>query len=199
MKTFEVTLRVRNNRLKQRREELGKSLHEMAEMVGLSYCTLCAMESMRYSPWNKEGEWKPASVKIAEFHGCSLDELFPEAIKRIKKVVVTKRIDEREMLAIASASDVGPTALLPCPDEMFEEAEMRSHVHDVLATLTPCEEKILRMRFGIGEATDHTLEQIGQDFNRSRERIREIEAKVLYKLRRPSIAKYLKDFVEGEK
>jgi RNA polymerase primary sigma factor len=66
----------------------------------------------------------------------------------------------------------------------------------VLTTLTPREEKVLRMRFGIGEKSDHTLEEVGRDFNVTRERIRQIEAKALRKLRHPSRAKKLKSFQE---
>jgi RNA polymerase primary sigma factor len=58
------------------------------------------------------------------------------------------------------------------------------------------EEKILRMRFGIGEKNDHTLEEVGQDFNVTRERIRQIEEKALRKLKHPSRAEKLKSFVE---
>ena len=64
-------------------------------------------------------------------------------------------------------------------------------------TLTPREEKVLRMRFGIGEKSDHTLEEVGQDFEVTRERIRQIEAKALRKLRHPSRSKQLKPFVES--
>jgi RNA polymerase primary sigma factor len=67
----------------------------------------------------------------------------------------------------------------------------------VLSTLTPREEKVLRMRFGIGERSDHTLEEVGQDFDVTRERIRQIEAKALRKLRHPSRARLLKTFVDG--
>jgi len=66
----------------------------------------------------------------------------------------------------------------------------------VLSTLTPREEKVLRMRFGIGEKSDHTLEEVGQDFEVTRERIRQIEAKALRKLRHPSRSKKLKSFVD---
>jgi DNA-binding CsgD family transcriptional regulator len=66
----------------------------------------------------------------------------------------------------------------------------------VLKTLTPREEKVLRMRFGIGEKSDHTLEEVGQDFEVTRERIRQIEAKALRKLRHPSRSKQLKSFIE---
>jgi RNA polymerase primary sigma factor len=67
----------------------------------------------------------------------------------------------------------------------------------VLGTLTSREEKVLRKRFGIGETTDHTLEEVGQDFEVTRERIRQIEAKALRKLRHPSRSRRLKSFVEG--
>ena len=67
----------------------------------------------------------------------------------------------------------------------------------VLATLTPREEKVLRMRFGIGQKADHTLEEVGRDFDVTRERIRQIEAKALRKLRHPSRAKRLKAFIES--
>jgi RNA polymerase primary sigma factor len=66
----------------------------------------------------------------------------------------------------------------------------------VLATLTPREEKVLRMRFGIGEKSEHTLEEVGQDFDVTRERIRQIEAKALLKLRHSSRSLHLKSFIE---
>ena len=66
----------------------------------------------------------------------------------------------------------------------------------MLATLTPREEKVIRMRFGIGERSDHTLEEVGQDFAVTRERIRQIEAKALRKLRHPSRVKRLEDYAK---
>ncbi len=74
--------------------------------------------------------------------------------------------------------------------------DLQRQIDSVLQTLTPREEKVLRKRFGIGEATDHTLEEVGQDFEVTRERIRQIEAKALRKLRHPSRSKRLKSFVE---
>jgi RNA polymerase primary sigma factor len=66
-----------------------------------------------------------------------------------------------------------------------------------LSTLTPREEKVLRMRFGIDEKKDHTLEEVGQDFDVTRERIRQIEAKALRKLRHPTRSRLLRSFYEG--
>ena len=82
------------------------------------------------------------------------------------------------------------------PSEAAISMNMVEQVRKVLATLTPREEKVLRMRFGIGEKSDHTLEEVGRDFDVTRERIRQIEAKALGKLRHPAISKNLKTFVE---
>jgi RNA polymerase primary sigma factor len=83
------------------------------------------------------------------------------------------------------------------PSEAVINLSLSEQTRKVLATLTPREEKVLRMRFGIGEESDHTLEEVGQDFSVTRERIRQIEAKALRKLRHPSRAKRLKTFVES--
>jgi len=80
------------------------------------------------------------------------------------------------------------------------EASIRSNLGEsttkILATLTPREERVLRMRFGIGMNTDHTLEEVGLQFSVTRERIRQIEAKALRKLKHPSRSKHLKSFLE---
>ena len=73
---------------------------------------------------------------------------------------------------------------------------LQDQTNKILSTLTPREEKVLRMRFGIGEKADHTLEEVGQDFDVTRERIRQIEAKALRKLRHPSRSKKLRTFTE---
>ncbi|MEK6776315.1 MAG: RNA polymerase sigma factor RpoD [bacterium] len=83
------------------------------------------------------------------------------------------------------------------PSEAVVKINLQETVGKVLQTLTPREEKVLRKRFGIGEATDHTLEEVGQEFKVTRERIRQIEAKALRKLRHPTRSRILKAFIEG--
>ncbi|MDJ0764680.1 MAG: RNA polymerase sigma factor RpoD [Myxococcota bacterium] len=82
------------------------------------------------------------------------------------------------------------------PAEAVIGLNLSEQTRRVLKTLTPREEKVLRMRFGIGEKSDHTLEEVGQDFEVTRERIRQIEAKALRKLRHSSRSKHLKSFIE---
>jgi RNA polymerase primary sigma factor len=83
------------------------------------------------------------------------------------------------------------------PAEAIVNLNLAEQTRRVLATLTAREEKVLRMRFGIGEESDHTLEEVGQDFNVTRERIRQIEAKALRKLRHPSRSNKLKTFIDS--
>lgn len=85
-------------------------------------------------------------------------------------------------------------ALLPV--ESAIQSNLRETTTRVLATLTPREERVLRMRFGIGMNTDHTLEEVGQQFNVTRERIRQIEAKALRKLKHPSRSRKLRSFLD---
>jgi RNA polymerase primary sigma factor len=84
---------------------------------------------------------------------------------------------------------------LSLTDEVMQR-NLSEQTHKILATLTPREEKVLKMRFGIGERSNHTLEEVGQDFAVTRERIRQIEAKALRKLRHPSRARVLRAFVD---
>jgi len=82
------------------------------------------------------------------------------------------------------------------PLEAAIQGNLRESTTRVLATLTPREERVLRMRFGIGMNTDHTLEEVGQQFSVTRERIRQIEAKALRKLKHPSRSRMLRSFLD---
>ncbi|TMJ77081.1 MAG: RNA polymerase sigma factor RpoD [Alphaproteobacteria bacterium] len=83
------------------------------------------------------------------------------------------------------------------PIDAAIQSNLRETTHRVLASLTPREERVLRMRFGIGMNTDHTLEEVGQQFSVTRERIRQIEAKALRKLKHPSRSRKLRSFLDN--
>ena len=84
----------------------------------------------------------------------------------------------------------------PAPSDVASHTMRKEQLAEVLSTLTPREEKVLRLRFGLEDGRSRTLEEVGKEFNVTRERIRQIEAKALRKLRHPSRSKKLKDFLE---
>lgn len=84
----------------------------------------------------------------------------------------------------------------PAPDNMATQAMLKRQLNEVLSTLTPREEKVLRLRFGLDDGRTRTLEDVGKEFNVTRERIRQIEAKALRKLRHPSRSRRLKDYLD---
>ena len=92
--------------------------------------------------------------------------------------------------------DFIPDSDAPIPEEAATHALLKEQLGEVLATLTPREAKVLSLRFGIEDGRPRTLEEVGKEFNVTRERIRQIEAKALRKLRHPSRNKKLKDFLD---
>ncbi len=92
--------------------------------------------------------------------------------------------------------DFIPDEDAPAPQDAASHTLLKEQLADVLDTLTPREEKVLRLRFGLEDGRSRTLEEVGKEFNVTRERIRQIEAKALRKLRHPSRSKKLKDFLD---
>ncbi len=92
--------------------------------------------------------------------------------------------------------DFIPDEDAPAPSDVASHTMLKEQLAEVLSTLTPREEKVLRLRFGLEDGRSRTLEEVGKEFNVTRERIRQIEAKALRKLRHPSRSKKIKDFLE---
>src|SRR6266481_1942320 len=137
---------------------------------------------------------EPTSEEIAEQM-----EISPEKVREIIKVS-QEPISLETPIGEEDDSHLGDfieDKSIISPADAVISMNLAEQTRKVLATLTPREEKVLRMRFGIGEKSDHTLEEVGLDFQVTRERIRQIEAKALRKLRHPSRAKLLKAFVDG--
>ena len=120
--------------------------------------------------------------------------------KRSRRSCVSRRIRSRWKPRSAREDDSHLGDFIP-DDEAYEPADaaayalLREQLAGVLKTLTPREEKVLCLRYGLTDGKMHTLEEVGEEFNVTRERIRQIEAKALRKLRHPSRSKVLKDFL----
>ncbi len=137
---------------------------------------------------------EPTPEEIAERVDMSVDKV--RKIQKIAKEPISLEtpIGEEEDSHLGDFIE-DKSAVSPS-DAVINHA-LLEQTEKVLATLSPREERVLRLRFGIGETTDHTLEEVGQDFDVTRERIRQIEAQALRKLRHPSRAKRLRAFNES--
>jgi RNA polymerase primary sigma factor len=136
---------------------------------------------------------EPTLEEIAEKMGMSLDKV-QKILKITKKPISLETpIGEEEESRL---EDFIEDKEAISPQEAAISSNMVKQIQKVLSTLNKREEKIVRMRFGIGEKHDYTLEEVGQDFNLTRERIRQIEEKALRKLKRSSRADKLRSFIE---
>jgi len=140
----------------------------------------------------RENGREPTIEEIGEKMGMSL-----ETIQKILKLT-WKPISLETPIGDEEESHLGDfieDKEMISPQEAVIAANMTKQIQAVLSTLDKREEKIVQMRFGIGEKQDHTLEEVGQDFDLSRERIRQIEDKALRKLRQSSRAEKLRSFI----
>ncbi len=136
---------------------------------------------------------EPAPEELAEKLGMPL-----EKVRKVLKIA-KEPISLETPIGDEEDSHLGDfiedkNAIIPLDAAI--QANLREAATRVLSTLTPREERVLRMRFGIGMNTDHTLEEVGQQFNVTRERIRQIEAKALRKLKHPSRSRKLRSFLD---
>ena len=136
---------------------------------------------------------EPSAEEIAKEIDMSIDKV--REIMRVAQEPVSLEtpIGEEED---SHLGDFIPDDDTPAPADAVSHTLLKEQLRDVLATLTPREEKVLRLRFGLEDGRPRTLEEVGKEFDVTRERIRQIEAKALRKLRHPSRSKKLKDFID---
>ena len=122
--------------------------------------------------------------------------LYSENALLAKKIdVLVEQVEKYREEEDTLLGDFIPDEAASEPSEAASFTLLKEQLVDVLGTLTPREEKVLKLRFGIEDGRTRTLEEVGKEFNVTRERIRQIEAKALRKLRHPSRSKKLKDFL----
>ncbi len=137
-------------------------------------------------------------------HEPSADEIAEELDMPVDKVREIMRVAQEPVsletpIGEEEDSHLGdfiPDNDAPAPADAASHTMLREQLSDVLSTLTPREEKVLRLRFGLEDGRSRTLEEVGKEFNVTRERIRQIEAKALRKLRHPSRSRKLKDYLD---
>jgi len=177
MKDLRIVARIYNNQLRERREALGLSAPQLAEKIGIDYVSYIGLEAMRNQPVGSKG-WKPIALKIADFYLEPVEKLFPASVLAIRQIETERRVDAEEIAALSS----GPPST---PLQLVESAETHEALYSaVLNALDEKERLVISMRYGLtGESEERTLEEVGEALGVSRERIRQIEAKALRKLR----------------
>jgi len=138
---------------------------------------------------------EPTPEEIAEKMGVPVEKI--NEIQKISQDTVSleKPIGEEEDSKMIDFIEDNDT---PSPSALSEQSMLTDKLNEVLATLTPRENEVIRRRYGLDDGKPKTLEEVGREFNVTRERIRQIEAKALRKLRHPCRAKKLKDFLDDE-
>lgn len=206
-KPIRVLVRLKNNRLVACREELGLTLKAAAERMGVSLVTLMSYECMKLSPLastaskaRKDRFWKKSAEKVAHFYGLSPEEMFPGVVQRVLKTQGQFEMDDQDVEALIGASFGGEPPELP--DEVCERDELNRLMHKALLTLTTKEHLVIAHRFGMGgNEGGKTLDEVANvlqstfGHSTSRERVHQIEAKALRKLRHPSRSNPLRAYV----
>lgn len=205
--SFKVTLQIRAKHadLYAAAKKLGSN-KALADYLGIDNQTVCSWISMRTVPnvhtqhrqsrWCDEKWRTEMEKKLFDITHKTLDELWPDLMRtedfmnREKATEVTVEATSRG-LALYQEQNLQ----LPSPSDVAETEELRARISDVLRTVTPREAGILRLRFGLDDGVPKTLDEVGKQFQISRERVRGIEQHAIRKLRHPVRAKRLKGFL----
>ena len=182
------------------RQSIARAISETGPAVRIPVHMVETVKRVKRVSWLMDRELgrAPAPEEIAERTGMSLD--------RVQKALAASAAAEPVSLETPLGSDDGDLRL----GDLIEDedavqpldaaigSDLRDTMSRVLGTLTPREERVLRMRFGIGTRSNHTLDEVGRQFSVTRERIRQIEARALRKMKHPARARVLRSYLEGQ-
>ncbi len=182
------------------RQSIARAIGETGPAVRIPVHMVETVAKVKRASWllGREHGHAPAPEEIAERTGMPLD--------RVRKALAAAAVAEPMSLEAPLGGGDGDLRLGgPIEDDDAVQpldaaigSDLRDTVSRLLGTLTPREERVLRMRFGIGTKSDRTLGEVGQQFSVTRERIRQIEARALRKLKHPARARVLRSFLEGQ-
>ena len=203
MSDYRVKISVTNARIRRAVEAAGyRSVLQMCKLNGLQITPTFNLVNMKQSPLTKNGKWRKTVLDLADALNVMPDDLFNERQKVITLGTNTSSRDvtENEMMAIAEQY-VQDDRLEDLRDngamrEIAEEQAAKLLNNTFLDVLTPKQRQVLEMRFGLNDAPQMSLEQIGVKLGVSRERIRQIEGKALRRLRYGKPAKQMQEFKE---
>lgn len=180
MKKIRMEIKLRNNVMISKREELGLTQIQAAKFCNVRNDVYAKLENLMLYPKDSDGNWIKPADKIAKSLIIDINELFAADILAVKKSKIIRAINSKDvnnyMIDVKELN----------PQLTYDNIEITKQVDIALKTLTPKEEKIMRLRFGIGENKEHTLKEIAEKFDVNCERIRQIQTRSIQKLKRKS-------------
>jgi len=193
---FRVDIKVRNENILHIIEKNGyKTVGEFCRTNNIMkhVSRIGSLVNFKESPLMTNGEFWPFICEIADLLMCSPEDFFSDSQLTMELATNKKTLLIREAEVKMLAESYNTTPLL---EEIIDKEKVKNMIEDALESLTPREKKVLIMRFGLNGGNDHTLEEVANVFDVTRERIRHIEAKALRKLRHPSRSEGLKEYLE---
>lgn len=189
---YRLTVKIRNNLLLEAMEKAGfKSGLLFAKAVGISAQSYYELVNMVEEPQYANGRWRYAALKLAEFLGVLPEEIFSDAhMRAVLKSKVDLKMDGSMANRLLAGIERAPLAL----EDQVAHRELADVMADVVSDLKDDEQRVIRARFGIGQE-EETLDEVARSRGVTRERIRQIEAKALRKLRHPARSSKLRGFL----
>ena len=180
----------------------GRTATLCAELCGVSLGAYISLLNLRFNPFSTKDDltertYTQNARKIADFFKLPPEILFPESLYSLRLPhLVERRYASAEMLPLFAASQT--PALLGNPEESVTQDEIKTAIQAACLTLKPREERILKLRFGLEDGHEYTLQEVATIFQVSKQRIRNIEVKALNKLRHPSRNETMKRLYDPE-
>jgi len=190
IKDFNVVVKVRNNKLLTAMRAAGyDSVQSLSRATGIYAIALYDYLNLK-TPAMQGGEFNHKVKKLAEFLNVNPFDLFPFQFLEdsLQKNTIERDYDEAEVKCLIGTEETNPEVLAI-------SSERDAVLTEIIGTLTPREERVIRMRFGLGGGDTYTYEEAGKVFGITRERIRQIEAKAIRKMKHPKRNEKLREYV----
>jgi len=194
-KDFRVEVKVKNNKLLEQIEKAGfESLADFSRKTGISQGLIGDYVNMRESALANNGQYRSTVLKISEALKCMPEDLFPAAQMTQKLETNKQHFTANESELFDLTSSLRSAAMSPERRLIHEDANRV--VKQVLLTLTPREQRILDLRFGLTSGEEQTLDQVADQFGVGRERVRQMQAKAMRKMKHPKRSRELREYYD---
>lgn len=194
-KDYRVELKVKNNRLWEKMQSAGfPTVADLAKAIGSSRSPIDHLLNLKQTAMTENGEYRQIVLRIAAVLKCIPEDLFPkeQLHNKVARSTAAFTMDASEVLAVTSSLQSAAVS----PERRLLQQDAQRVIAQMLLELTPREQRVLELRFGLNGGKEHTLDDIANMFQMSREAIRAIENKALRRLKHPARSRHLRECCE---